>query len=87
MNFNLDEFISNRITKRNFSLFKSDLDANADKIKECVCDKSVLVIGGAGTIGLNFIKALLIFHPANGSNLKFTSFLFCFHDRSIRHFI
>ena len=34
MNFNLDEFISNRITKRNFSLFKSDLDANADKIKE-----------------------------------------------------
>ena len=64
MNFNLDEFISNRITKRNFSLFKSDLDANADKIKECVCDKSVLVIGGAGTIGLNFIKALLIFHPA-----------------------
>ena len=24
----------------------------------------MLVIGGAGTIGLNFIKALLIFHPA-----------------------
>ena len=64
MNFNLDEFISNRITKRNFSLFKSDLDLNADKIKDRVCAKSVLVIGGAGTIGLNFIKALLIFHPA-----------------------
>ena len=54
-------------------------------------DKMTNTSGGGSLSDFNQFKIHrnlgLIFHPANGSNLKFTSFLFCFHDRSIRHFL
>jgi len=62
--FNLTSFISNHITHRTESLFKPDLIRNHDKLISEIRDKSVLVIGGAGTIGSSFIKALLRYEPA-----------------------
>lgn len=62
--FNLDQFINKHVTKRPESLFKTDIDANRDALKLKIYQKKVLVIGGAGSIGSSFIKALLPFEPA-----------------------
>lgn len=62
-NFNIDRFISTHITKRKESLLTEDFKNNDAKLHEQIDDKSVLVIGGAGTIGSNYIKALLRFKP------------------------
>ena len=62
--FNQDEFIKKYITKRQESFFKNDIEANWEKLAEKIAGKSVLVIGGAGTIGSSFIKAILPFRPA-----------------------
>ena len=59
--FNLDSFISRYVTKRNESLFKADLEKFDDTLQKNTQGKSALVIGGAGTIGSSFIKALLKF--------------------------
>lgn len=61
--FNLDKFISEYVTKRPTSMFLEDIEANRDALRSKICDKSVLVIGGAGSIGSSFIKALLPFKP------------------------
>ncbi len=60
----LDNFIKNHITKRNISLFRDDLIKYNDDLTKKINDKSVLVIGGAGTIGSSYIKALLKFKPS-----------------------
>lgn len=62
--FNLDQFISEHVTKRPVSMFKTDIDNNRDTLSKKIEGKSVLVIGGAGSIGSSFIKALLPFKPA-----------------------
>lgn len=62
--FNQDEFIKKYITRRQESFFKKDIDANREELAEKITGKSVLVIGGAGTIGSSFIKAILPFRPA-----------------------
>ena len=62
--FNLDRFIYDHVVKRPSSMFLSDLEANRDKLREKIEGKSVLVIGGAGSIGSSFIKALLPFKPS-----------------------
>ena len=62
--FSLDQFISQHVTKRPVSMFKPDIDANRDALTEKIAGKSVLVIGGAGSIGSSFIKAILPFKPA-----------------------
>ncbi len=62
--FNQDEFIKKYITRREESFFKKDIDANREELAEKITGKSVLVIGGAGTIGSSFIKAILPFRPA-----------------------
>ncbi|MES2646928.1 MAG: polysaccharide biosynthesis protein [Bacteroidota bacterium] len=62
--FYLNDFIAKYVTERNSSLFEEDLAANKDAINNAVAGKSVLVIGGAGTIGSSFIKAMLVFEPA-----------------------
>lgn len=56
-------FIKSHITKRNESLFQKDIDANKAILQEKIAGKSVLVIGGAGTIGSSYIKAILAFLP------------------------
>ena len=61
--FNLDQFISEYVTKRPVSMFLQDIEANRALLTERICNKSVLVIGGAGSIGSSFIKALLPFKP------------------------
>lgn len=63
-NFNLPLFISTHITGRSESLFLKDIENNLLTLQKRIDGKSVLVIGGAGTIGSNYIKALLKFKPA-----------------------
>lgn len=59
----LDGFISKHITKRISSLFLEDIKNHSNKLRIELENKSVLVIGGAGTIGSNFIKSILEFNP------------------------
>lgn len=61
---NVNQFISDHITGRSESMFASDIEANKDKLREEIEGKSVLVIGGAGTIGSSYIRALLPFRPS-----------------------
>lgn len=61
---NINDFIARHVIERSESLFKSDLAANQSLLQERIDGRSVLVIGGAGTIGASFIKALLQFRPS-----------------------
>lgn len=63
--FNLDQFISKYVTKRPTSMFYPDIEANKDALTQKIESKSVLVIGGAGSIGSSFIRAILPFKPAS----------------------
>lgn len=60
---NLDKFISDNITRRPTSMFAVDIEANNVELSKEIKDKKVCVIGGAGSIGSSFIKALLRFEP------------------------
>lgn len=62
--FNLNKFISDSVTMRQASLFVADIENNRDKLQQEIEGKSVCVIGGAGTIGSSFIRALLPFKPS-----------------------
>lgn len=61
--FNLNQFINDFVTKRPTSMFLKDIDDNRELLEEKISGKSVLVIGGAGSIGSSFIKAMLPFKP------------------------
>lgn len=61
--FNLEKFIGKFITKREKSLLTEDLSAHTEELKAEIAGKRVCVIGGAGSIGSSFIKALLRFEP------------------------
>ena len=61
--FSLEKFISQHVTKRSISMFKPDIDDNLDALNVKIEGRSVLVIGGAGSIGSSFIKAILPFKP------------------------
>lgn len=61
---NLNLFISEYVTKREKSMFLSDIEANREILSEKIKGKTMLVIGGAGSIGSSFIKAMLPFEPA-----------------------
>ena len=63
--FNLDKFISDSVTFRPISMFACDIEANKEKLTEEIKGKKVCVIGGAGSIGSSFIKAVLRFEPAS----------------------
>ena len=63
--FNLDKFIAQHVTKREHSMFLDDIEANREILSSRIKGKSVLVIGGAGSIGSSFIKAILPFQPAS----------------------
>lgn len=63
--FDLDKFINTYVTKREESMFVTDIEHNKDELLKRIKGKSVLVIGGAGSIGSSFIKAILPFHPAS----------------------
>lgn len=61
--FNQDEFIRTYITKRPQSFFAQDIEQNRTLLSDKIAGKSILVIGGAGTIGSSFVKAILPFKP------------------------
>lgn len=61
--FNLTKFISDSVTSRPKSMFAADIDANKNTLEREIKDKKVCVIGGAGSIGSSFIKAVLRFQP------------------------
>ena len=61
---NIDKFISQHITHRQRSLFADDILNHFKKIETEVKGRSLLVIGGAGSIGSSFIKSLLPFKPS-----------------------
>ena len=63
MTFNLDNFISEHVTHRLKSMFLQDLQENSARLRSAIQGKSVLVIGGAGSIGSSFIRALLPYEP------------------------
>lgn len=62
--FDLEQFISKFVTKRPQSMFAKDIDAYRDELSREIEGKSVCVIGGAGSIGSSYIKAILPFRPA-----------------------
>ncbi len=62
--FDLYYFISKYVTKRPQSMFLQDVENNKEKLIKKIEGKSVLVIGGAGSIGSSFIKAILPFKPS-----------------------
>ena len=61
--FNLNKFIADSVTFRPVSMFAADIEANKDKLSSEIKGKKVCVIGGAGSIGSSFIKAVLRFEP------------------------
>ena len=61
--FNLDKFIADSVTFRPQSMFLKDIEANKETLKQEIKNKKVCVIGGAGSIGSSFIKAVLRFEP------------------------
>lgn len=63
--FDLNKFIERYVTHRTQSMFLTDIQNNHFKLEEKIRDKTILVIGGAGSIGSSFIKALLPFNPSS----------------------
>ena len=61
--FNLDKFISDNVTFRPVSMFNADIEANKEDLTNEIKGKKICVIGGAGSIGSSFIKAVLRFEP------------------------
>lgn len=61
----LDKFIYKYVVKRPESMFLADIRNHKDELGEKIEGKSLLVIGGAGSIGSSFIKAVLPFHPGS----------------------
>lgn len=62
--FNLEKFISKYVTKRDKSMFLQDIDSHCAELINEIEGNSVCVIGGAGSIGSSYIKAILKFKPA-----------------------
>ena len=62
--FNLSKFISDNVTFRPKSMFLADIEANKEQLSKEIEGKSLCVIGGAGSIGSSFIRAILPFKPS-----------------------
>ena len=65
IDFNIEKFVRQYMTKRSESLLKADFEKYAERMHAAIDGKKMLVIGGAGTIGSNYVKAALRdFRPA-----------------------
>lgn len=64
LDFDLERFIREQVTRREHSLLAEDLRQNAAELHAKLDGKRALVIGGAGTIGSHYIKAMLRFDIA-----------------------
>ena len=65
LDFDLDRFIREKVTRRAESLLAADFERYDAELHARIGGKRVLVIGGAGTIGSHYIKALLRFDVAS----------------------
>lgn len=63
--FNLDKFIADFVISRPCSMFARDIENNKAILSTEIKGKKVCVIGGAGSIGSSFIKAILRFEPCS----------------------
>lgn len=61
--FDLNKFISEYVTQRQSSMFQTDIENHKTELQNKIQGKTVLVIGGAGSIGSSFIKAVLPYAP------------------------
>lgn len=61
----LNKFIHEQVLGRKDSFFRADIEANRSALQEIISGKNILVIGGGGTIGSNYIKSVLPFKPAS----------------------
>ena len=61
--FHLDKFIADHVTHRPVSMFQADIEANRATLEREISGRKVCVIGGAGSIGSSFIRAVLRFRP------------------------
>lgn len=64
LNFDLDRFIREKVTRRERSLLADDFARYDAELHARLDGRRVLVIGGAGSIGSHYIKALLRFDLA-----------------------
>jgi len=64
MTFVLEDFIAKSVIGRDESLFAADLARHDAELRAEISGRSVLVIGGAGTIGSSYIRAILQYEPA-----------------------
>ena len=62
--FDISQFIGNYVTERKTSMFAADIEANKELLTQLIRNKKVVVIGGAGSIGSQYIKAVLPFQPS-----------------------
>lgn len=60
----LNKFVKEKVINRNTSLFSKDIESNEDKLNHEINGRSILVIGGAGSIGSSFIKNILRYNPS-----------------------
>jgi len=65
MTFDLNRFIQQKVTRREKSLLAEDFARYDAELHRRIDNKRVLVIGGAGSIGSHYIKALLRFNVAS----------------------
>ena len=56
--------LTRQFTGRPKSLFAQDMESSSEVLDREIRGKSVLIIGGAGTIGSSYIKQMLPFEPA-----------------------
>ncbi len=59
IDFDIESFVRKYVTKRAESLLASDFERFSDEMHRRIDGKRMLVIGGAGTIGSNYVKAAL----------------------------
>lgn len=62
--FHLENFVSD-LTGRQESLLTKDLRANDELLRNRITGKHALVIGGAGTIGSSYVRAMIPYEPAS----------------------
>lgn len=62
--FDLRRFINSNVIFRANSMFDYDVCRYNDLLVKKIKGKTILVIGGAGSIGSSFIKSILLFKPA-----------------------
>lgn len=59
IDFDIEKFVRKYMTRRAESLLAADFAKYSDKMHAALDGKKMLVIGGAGTIGSNYVKAAL----------------------------